>query len=302
MFSKREREFISKPMCIERKQHRYEIKKKIIEKCKNSIKDIIFLMRRCKTQEEVIKYIKLHEIKTMDAIWKALDKGKKPPEDIQITTLWDFYGCDERFGIEHPGRNPGQMVLNLLHFYTKEGDVVLDPMAGGGSTIDVCKLMNRRIIAYDISPVRDDIIKHNIMEDLPIENNRVDFVFLDPPYWDMKKGEYTKNESDLSNLSLKNFYNMIKRIAEESYRVLKKDSCVSFVISNKNDSESGFIDFGFDCYQIFKKVGFSLVERISAPYHHATSHTGLWKHRAIENKFMLRGFRDIFIMRKVKRK
>jgi DNA modification methylase len=35
-------------------------------------------------------------------------------------------------------------VDNLLYFYTHPLDVVVDPFAGGGSTIDICKKRLRR--------------------------------------------------------------------------------------------------------------------------------------------------------------
>jgi DNA modification methylase len=37
-------------------------------------------------------------------------------------------------------------------------DLVVDPMCGSGTTIDVCKEERRRAIGYDIHPTRPDII------------------------------------------------------------------------------------------------------------------------------------------------
>ncbi len=44
--------------------------------------------------------------------------------------VWNFADADPRFGREYPGRIPGQSVANVLAYYTKPGDLVLDPMAG----------------------------------------------------------------------------------------------------------------------------------------------------------------------------
>ncbi len=33
---------------------------------------------------------------------------------------------------------------NLIHKYTKPGDIVLDPMAGSGTTVDVCREEGRK--------------------------------------------------------------------------------------------------------------------------------------------------------------
>ena len=41
--------------------------------------------------------------------------------------------------VSHPGNSEQTIVENLLHAYTNPFDVVVDPFAGGGSTIDVCR-------------------------------------------------------------------------------------------------------------------------------------------------------------------
>ena len=42
-------------------------------------------------------------------------------------------------GSSHFGNSEVRWVDNLLYLYTKPFDMVLDPFAGGGSTIDICK-------------------------------------------------------------------------------------------------------------------------------------------------------------------
>jgi hypothetical protein len=59
---------------------------------------------------------------------------QQPP----IYNVWKYGSCDPRFGQKHPGQIPGQAILNLLLWLTKPFDIVVDPMAGGGTTIDVC--------------------------------------------------------------------------------------------------------------------------------------------------------------------
>jgi DNA modification methylase len=43
----------------------------------------------------------------------------------------------------------------LLIHYTDEYDLVVDPMAGGGMTVDVCTAMGRRYAAFDASRALD---------------------------------------------------------------------------------------------------------------------------------------------------
>jgi len=71
------------------------------------------------------------------------------PDSLQLTNLWSFESCDKDYGMKYPGRMPGQIVENLLWYYTEPFDLVVDPMAGGGTTIDVCLKMCRRIKAFD---------------------------------------------------------------------------------------------------------------------------------------------------------
>ncbi len=56
-------------------------------------------------------------------------------------------------GAEHFGNSEQTIVDNLLYMYTKPFDVVVDPFAGGGSTIEVCKKRLRRYWVSDRKPI-----------------------------------------------------------------------------------------------------------------------------------------------------
>lgn len=62
-------------------------------------------------------------------------------EPPPIYNVWNYANCDPKFGQDYPGRIPGQAVINLLLWLTEPFDVVVDPMAGGGTTIDVCRYL-----------------------------------------------------------------------------------------------------------------------------------------------------------------
>ena len=72
--------------------------------------------------------------------------------DLQIesTTLWDFptqnYGDIPHGNNKYNGVTPALVIWNLLQRYTKEGDLVVDPMCGSGTTIDVAKELKRKYI------------------------------------------------------------------------------------------------------------------------------------------------------------
>ena len=89
----------------------------------------------------------------------------------RVYNSWSFGMNDPRFGVPYPGRIPGQIVQNFVYYYTDPGQVVVDPMAGGGTTVDVCHFMGRRCLAYDMDPQRPDISQHNISEGFPEESH-----------------------------------------------------------------------------------------------------------------------------------
>lgn len=113
--------------------------------------------------------------------------GNDRPKDYDV---WNFSERDPRLGIRAPGNIPGQIALNVLIRYSKQGDLVVDPMAGGGSTIDACLVMNRKCRAYDINPneERRDIVQRDVLTgSLPERAMNCDLLFIDPPYYNKVK-------------------------------------------------------------------------------------------------------------------
>ena len=131
----------------------------------------------------------------------------------QETTLWPTFGIDERFGKRIPGNIPAGLVRNILCRLTKPSDLVLDPFAGGGVVIDVCAdMVNRDCEAFDLTPTRDDITKHNILDGPPPVSRRPDLIFLDPPYGPQKEGEYSDKDNDLANMPVDKFCDAMELI------------------------------------------------------------------------------------------
>jgi DNA modification methylase len=58
-------------------------------------------------------------------------------------------------------KKPFVVMLPLYHF-TKEGDTILDPFAGSGTTGVACKKLNRNCIMIEIEPKHCEIIKKRI--------------------------------------------------------------------------------------------------------------------------------------------
>lgn len=51
------------------------------------------------------------------------------------------------------GKFPATIATHLINEYTNEGDVVIDPMSGSGTTALECLLSNRQCFAFDVNPL-----------------------------------------------------------------------------------------------------------------------------------------------------
>ena len=109
---------------------------------------------------------------------------QKPPLRIQPTTLWDYpsqhYGQELQGDPNYRGATPSYVVWNLLQRYTREGDLVVDPCVGSGTTLDVAADTGRRARGFDLTPARNDNELADARE-LPQPDSACDFVFIDPP-------------------------------------------------------------------------------------------------------------------------
>src|SRR3989344_3310165 len=73
-------------------------------------------------------------------------------EQIEKTTVWSFpdRGKWATHSSAYRGNWAPQIARNIILLYSKEGDVVLDPMVGSGTTMIEAKLLGRKGVAYDI--------------------------------------------------------------------------------------------------------------------------------------------------------
>lgn len=158
-------------------------------------------------------------------------------EGVFLTTLWDIGERADYAGKgDFHGNCPPQVVENCVLLKTKKGELIVDPMAGSGTALDVCKLLGRNCIAYDIKPPksRNDIIRNDSRK-IPLENNSADMVFLHPPYWDMVY--YTSVDEGLPDLSrtetLDEYLSMLGQVLRECYRILKSEKYLCILLGDR---------------------------------------------------------------------
>lgn len=177
----------------------------------------------------------------------------------QETTLWPTFGIDERFGKRIPGNIPAGLVRNILCRLTKPGDIILDPFAGGGVVIDVCAdMVNRECEAFDLTPTRDDITKHNILDGPPTVSRRPDLIFLDPPYGPQKEGEYSDKDNDLANMPVDKFCDAIERI----FGYWDHGWLVCLMTVYTKEGLGNYVNLPAKMYLAMEKAGWKFSERI----------------------------------------
>jgi hypothetical protein len=159
-------------------------------------------------------------------------------------------------------------------------------MAGGGTTYDVCKAMNRQPLCFDLNPKREEIKRHDIREGYPPETQNCDLIFLDPPYFNMVFHNHR---------TIEEFYTFIEQLAKDSYNTVKPLGVVAFLMQDM--TEKGNHCLSGDSYTLFHEQGFSCVAHISCPL---STEQFLPQQvlKAKEERRMLGRNRDLYIFRK----
>ena len=68
---------------------------------------------------------------------------------------------------QHPTEKPVSLAAHFIRLHTRSGELVLDPFAGGGSTLVAAKLLGRSFIGGEIAPEFVDMARRKLGESLP---------------------------------------------------------------------------------------------------------------------------------------
>ena len=180
--------------------------------------------------------------------------------------VWSFKH-DRAFGIPHPGSIPPAIVAHLLHYYTQPGALVVDPMAGGGTTIDVCESMGRRCLAYDLSPVRPDVKQWDVNGGFPPESSGCNLIFADPPYHTMLARRYARD--GIATAPLSSWMTFLNSLACAAFATLRPGGYLALLVANQTEKDLpagyGYLDHAFYGYEAMRAAGFLPERRISCP-------------------------------------
>jgi len=187
----------------------------------------------------------------------------------------------------HPAPYSFQDIARLILFFTKEGNSVLDPFGGVGSTAKACALNGRICTSIELSPEWHDLSIKRLETEVEegaaanhtfinadciptlktFEDETFDFMVTSPPYWailnkradhKVKKGRVDKNlatnysdkSNDLGNIAKYEVFldTLANDVFKECGRVLREKKYMCIVVSDfRNKSE--FISFHSDLIQ-----------------------------------------------------
>ena len=152
----------------------------------------------------------------------------------------------QRFGDDWPGRIPAQLIAHILFYFSKQNDLILDPMAGGGVTSDTCLALNRRCWAFEMTDrpeARPEIEPHTWIysTDSPLawpvsSKEKPDLIIFDPPYFDKKASDY--DEKSISGLPKKEYLQFLEAFFALLKQNAKKTTRLAFINSDWRDFQN----------------------------------------------------------------
>ena len=229
-----------------------------------------------------------------NTVWAFPDRGKWATHDAKYRGNWSPY-----------------IPRNLILRYSEESDTVLDPFIGGGTTAVEAKLTNRNFIGFDINPDAVELSRKKCefefnttattqidvanARKLPLKNDSVDLICAHPPYADII--HYSEDiDGDLSLLKTKDFLFEMGKVADEFYRVLKKDKFCAILVGDTR--KKGMVQpLAFETMRIFEMAGFKTKEIIIKEQHNCKA-TGYWKTNSIKFNFLLLAHEYLFVFKK----
>lgn len=159
---------------------------------------------------------------------------------------------------EHPATFSPTMISEFIKFFTKPGQVVLDPFLGIGTTLVACDRTGRDGIGIELNPKYAEIAKMrtkqrvitgdacNIADmDLPT----IDYCITSPPYWNIlnrstkdfrknrqKNGHdvyYSESDTDLGNIDdYDEFLQTLVNIYTDIYQILRDKAYITIIVKN----------------------------------------------------------------------
>lgn len=205
----------------------------------------------------------------------------------ETVSVWTQRGLgaghpDAQIERKHPAPFSFTDVSRLIRFFTKKGDVVLDPFAGVGSTLKACALEKRKGIGFELNPKYVALTRDRLRKEVlgtvrssqqirqgdarilakKLSADSIDFIVTSPPYWNILHKEdhkarqerkaqnldtrYGNDRRDLGNIhEYAAFVKELSSILGDCARALKPKKYLALIVSDFRD-KSRFVMFHAD--------------------------------------------------------
>ncbi|MDI6856083.1 MAG: DNA methyltransferase [Candidatus Thermoplasmatota archaeon] len=283
------------------------------------------------THQDYESFIQTHDSVSIEDVkvklnkkWRITRFAPSPDYKPETTTVWSF--PDRGDWATHIGNYRGNwspfIPRNLILRYTKKDDLVLDQMVGSGTTLVECKLLQRNALGVDINPdaimVTRDRLNFSykpLDEDYKepeirtyvgdarnlnlIDDETIDLIATHPPYASIIPYSKTRVEGDLSSVhNIAEFAEEMRKVAKESYRVLKPGKYCAILIGDTRRHKH-FVPITHRVMQAFLDIGFILKEDIIKLQWKMKSTREKW--RGTKYDFFLIGHEHLFVFRKAEK-
>jgi len=214
---------------------------------------------------------------------------------VWITTYPNELGFELRS--KQGGNKPPRLMKDLIEFFTRKGEKVLDPMSGVGGTLLGCSLSDRVGLGVELNKewieIYEKVCKHegikkfeviegDCLEVLDrIQKNSFDFIVIDPPYredvkWDRTMcnetyatrianvpERFSSSEKDFGNImNYSQFLAKIFLLSKKVKKILKEEKY--FVVFCKDEYQNGeFHEKSSSMAEVIKKAGFQWKGKIT---------------------------------------
>ncbi len=215
-------------------------------------------------------------------------------EWIQFTKSWfieDGKRSEITKAIElHPASFPPPMIRNFIEFFTKEGEWVLDPFLGTGSTLVACDETGRNGVGIELyekyaktarSRTKLKVYQGSsldVVHEIQEQGQKFQLCITSPPYWNIlkKKKDYTQKARAKKGLDLKygenpkdmglisdyeEFIDMLVALFTEISSLLTPKGHLVIIVQNIRE-KGETVPFAFDLTVALKKTYTYQGERI----------------------------------------
>lgn len=219
-----------------------------------------------------------------------------------------------------------QIPSDVIRRFTQEGDVVVEPFMGSGTTLFECERLKRRYVGYDINESIVDYVKskmgrasrdfkihltdagseqaaNELMGDLgKFGREAADLLILHPPYFDIIK--FTEQKCDLSNApSLEDFLLFFVNVIGRMYPHIRKNGHIVLVAGDLYRN-SEVVPLGFrlmdSVLSNFKCKLKGIVIKDMVGNRAKIGLNALWRKRALRSDYYLFKHEYVFVFRKIK--